>query len=57
MLYTAMRPIIGKKHPELANEEAYEQFLKEAGEECKEYKTAFIWVRCCGQKPETSSEN
>ena len=57
MLYTAMRPIVGKKHPELASEEAYAQFLKEAGEECKEYKTALIWVRCCGQKPEVSSEN
>ncbi|KAI7851534.1 S-adenosyl-L-methionine-dependent methyltransferase [Circinella umbellata] len=50
MLYTAMCPVVSKKHPELASEKAYRQFLNEAGEECKEYKTAFIWVRCYGQK-------
>ncbi|KAI9254607.1 S-adenosyl-L-methionine-dependent methyltransferase [Phascolomyces articulosus] len=57
MLYTAMRPIIGKAYPEYASEEAYEQFMEDAGEECKEYKSAFIWVRSYGQKPEVPTEN
>ncbi|KAI9254606.1 S-adenosyl-L-methionine-dependent methyltransferase [Phascolomyces articulosus] len=51
MMFTALKPIVAKTHPELASEEAYAKFMEETGEECKEYKTHLIFSRCYGQKP------
>ena len=51
MMFTSMKPFVAKVHPDLANEEAYAKFIEETGEECKKYKTHFIFTRCYGQKP------
>ncbi|KAI7851536.1 S-adenosyl-L-methionine-dependent methyltransferase [Circinella umbellata] len=50
-LFTTFRPIVAKSHPELEPPEAYDKFLKNAKDECSEYKTGFIWHRTYGQKP------
>ncbi|KAI7851535.1 S-adenosyl-L-methionine-dependent methyltransferase [Circinella umbellata] len=51
IMFTSMKPFVSKVHPDLANEEAYAKFVEETGEECKNYKTHFIFTRCYGQKP------
>ncbi|KAJ8663280.1 hypothetical protein O0I10_000518 [Lichtheimia ornata] len=53
-LYKAIKPVIVKSMPELADDERYLEYLEACGEECNKNKMFGYFYRIWGQKPPTA---